>query len=60
MQSAWIAGGMVSIHAPVKGATVSYHKGIHIFFVSIHAPVKGATDEPSHPPAAQSFQFTLP
>ena len=33
----------VSIHAPVKGATVLDSEINLNFFVSIHAPVKGAT-----------------
>ncbi len=34
---------MVSIHAPVKGATVAHGHGAGHTSVSIHAPVKGAT-----------------
>jgi len=34
---------LVSIHAPVKGATLPYPQSRQIMFVSIHAPVKGAT-----------------
>ena len=33
----------VSIHAPVKGATVGDKLNMDITSVSIHAPVKGAT-----------------
>ena len=33
----------VSIHAPVKGATVMFDSGRQKELVSIHAPVKGAT-----------------
>ena len=33
----------VSIHAPVKGATLFFDTEIKKDFVSIHAPVKGAT-----------------
>ena len=35
---------MISIHAPVKGATLSSPNIKSLFFeISIHAPVKGAT-----------------
>ena len=34
---------VVSIHAPVKGATYAYHETKKELDVSIHAPVKGAT-----------------
>ena len=34
----------VSIHAPVKGATLDYTNQQTKIYVSIHAPVKGATD----------------
>ena len=34
---------MVSIHAPVKGATLLTHDTHDPYLVSIHAPVKGAT-----------------
>ena len=35
---------VVSIHAPVKGATARLRiNGIELYDVSIHAPVKGAT-----------------
>ena len=34
---------MVSIHAPVKDATVQYFLDYNCFVVSIHAPVKDAT-----------------
>ena len=33
----------VSIHAPVKGATVVEIARVRVVHVSIHAPVKGAT-----------------
>ena len=35
--------GLISIHAPVKGATGSGDCGRHGGDISIHAPVKGAT-----------------
>ena len=34
---------LVSIHAPVKGATAENAKKLGVQYVSIHAPVKGAT-----------------
>jgi len=34
---------MISIHAPVKGATQLQHFDHHLDIISIHAPVKGAT-----------------
>jgi len=37
------SGLRVSIHAPVKGATVLIFRRVLILGVSIHAPVKGAT-----------------
>ena len=36
-------GLLISIHAPVKGATSILENIIIIFPISIHAPVKGAT-----------------
>ena len=33
----------ISIHAPVKGATVAVNDGGKLCEISIHAPVKGAT-----------------
>ena len=35
---------MISIHAPVKGATLQIVQDLDQFVISIHAPVKGATD----------------
>ena len=34
---------MISIHAPVKGATYSVSRQEYVLLISIHAPVKGAT-----------------
>ena len=34
---------LISIHAPVKGATRPVATTIYFVFISIHAPVKGAT-----------------
>ena len=50
----------VSIHAPVKGATVSIRQMPHFLGVSIHAPVKGATFEWAQKIPSLEFQFTLP
>ena len=33
----------ISIHAPVKGATIFPHNDAAVVDISIHAPVKGAT-----------------
>ena len=37
------SSAQISIHAPVKGATVDVFDTIHLQPISIHAPVKGAT-----------------
>ena len=34
---------VISIHAPVKGATLGQYREQAVFDISIHAPVKGAT-----------------
>ena len=34
---------LISIHAPMKGATFSYLIGWNDVIISIHAPMKGAT-----------------
>ena len=39
--------GHISIHAPVKGATVRASQSAVLSFISIHAPVKGATADPT-------------
>ena len=44
--SACVGGGtirLISIHAPVKGATFHPHQNFDFSDISIHAPVKGAT-----------------
>ena len=51
---------MISIHAPVKGATVGTQLGHVGLPISIHAPVKGATCSFSARPAGIEFQSTLP
>jgi len=35
---------VISIHAPVKGATPDMAQDGHLHLISIHAPVKGATE----------------
>ncbi len=52
---------VVSIHAPVKGATIYSKRIVGTVDVSIHAPVKGATYVVSigaH--TSRSFQSTRP
>ena len=46
----------ISIHAPVKGATVSTTASRHTQEISIHAPVKGATRS-GRPAPAQWWYF---
>ncbi len=50
----------VSIHAPVKGATVAAARPRHGQHVSIHAPVKGATASAPIKWRASVFQSTRP
>ena len=50
----------ISIHAPVKGATVHAYKESLAYQISIHAPVKGATKGPADKPLIRKFQSTLP
>ena len=39
---------VISIHAPVKGATADFEVGVErVITISIHAPVKGATSQRS-------------
>ena len=45
---------MISIHAPVKGATRIRDVVGLINIISIHAPVKGATDDMSYNSVRQS------
>ena len=51
---------MVSIHAPVKGATYTILNPIPKTCVSIHAPVKGATNVDNLAVKTDEFQSTLP
>ena len=46
----------ISIHAPVKGATVQFRPIAGVDDISIHAPVKGATqDRQYHQPRGVDF-----
>ena len=51
---------IISIHAPVKGATGGQAHIVVIFCISIHAPVKGATSEKLDKIIQLLFQSTLP
>ena len=50
----------VSIHAPVKGATVHHFVARRTVDVSIHAPVKGATLQLAKEIGVTQFQSTRP
>ena len=52
--------GIISIPAPVTGATQGYVHGADAACISIHAPVKGATFVSSKSPYEPLFQSTLP
>ena len=55
------ADTVISIHAPVKGATAGAGTVPLVSGISIHAPVKGATVVvPVQPAAATRFQSTHP
>jgi len=51
---------LVSIHAPVKGATTVIRLGCVACRVSIHAPVKGATDDGVRGPAVETVSIHAP
>ena len=51
---------VVSIHAPVKDATIPLRGVFEIAFVSIHAPVKDATVEILAKITGHKFQSTHP
>ena len=53
-------GYLVSIHAPLKGATANATERSDDFEVSIHAPLKGATALAEMLTKHQVFQFTHP
>ena len=48
----YVHGGLVSIHAPVWGATFVAYFGVEADSVSIHAPAWGATQEGEWPRCA--------
>ena len=50
----------ISIHAPVKGATIISNQGHDLRVISIHAPVKGATGGYQGHVGFLGFQSTLP
>ena len=50
----------ISIHAPTRGATVSWFVSILIERISIHAPTRGATRSSSSTFRLLLFQSTLP
>ena len=50
----------ISIHAPVKGATVVINRGRPIYVISIHAPVKGATQGSGQGRVYQSISIHAP
>ena len=51
---------IISIHAPVKGATTDAVRDYDVDIISIHAPVKGATTGEVHSGHDLRFQSTLP
>ena len=51
---------LISIHAPVKGATAVIVYVVEWIVISIHAPVKGATGEHLASHQKNKFQSTLP
>ena len=51
---------VISIHAPVKGATCGLFQGHAVGHISIHAPVKGATQIVPYALFVPWFQSTLP
>ena len=48
---------LISIHAPVKGATGTQYLDLLLGSISIHAPVKGATRV--HQPLRGSYQISI-
>ena len=51
---------LISIHAPVKGATLRCNMGKHIPIISIHAPVKGATITDKLYPCSRQISIHAP
>ncbi len=54
------AHGTISIHAPARGATLSFFSAISIKKISIHAPARGATSMCGILNISLRFQSTLP
>ena len=54
------SSGMISIHAPTRGATVLDVTKEKLFAISIHAPTRGATQSFERPLSSFVFQSTLP
>ena len=50
----------ISIHAPAKGATLTFQAALEAYIISIHAPAKGATSGRFVMLVLVSFQSTLP
>ena len=55
-----MTAGIISIHAPVWGATFTFELKFDIIKISIHAPVWGATFFDKTFNVITKFQFTLP
>ena len=51
---------MISIHAPVKGATYASEGDDHVRKISIHAPVKGATQTTYNTTATNQISIHAP
>ena len=51
---------IISIHAPMKGATATGQKSSGYYKISIHAPMKGATVWFDGNTKPYKFQSTLP
>ena len=58
-QKVWL-DYLVSIHAPVKDATLAYSLNLLVITVSIHAPVKDATFAGTPVVSQSKFQSTHP
>ena len=52
--------GMISIHAPTRGATEQRTELLTLMKISIHAPTRGATQVDKSPKELKRFQSTLP
>ena len=54
-----MAGKLISIHAPTRGATEFRSNNLQAETISIHAPTRGATAFSIPPPKSEKFQSTL-